>query len=275
MHELILSLGMGFKETPCEQMKLVKSVGWDGIFTGWSKEEDLEEYAKCADANKLIYQSVHAPFGNVDKLWESEIDGDKYADEQIECIRRSHDVGVDLVVAHAIIGMEKCTPTTLGLRRFEKIFNVAENLGVTVALENTEGEIYVETLMKEFGSSDRVRFCIDTGHEMCYNSSRDIIGKYADKLICTHLNDNMGQTGDIITWYDDSHLLPFDGVGNWDGIADRLRKAGYKNHLTFELTRNNKPERNTHDRYAHLDFEGFAALSLERAKRFRDILESK
>ena len=168
--------------------------------------------------------------------------------------------------------MERCTPTTLGLRRYEKIFTAAENLGVTVALENTEGEIYVEALMREFGSSDRVRFCIDTGHEMCYNASRDLIGKYADKLICTHLNDNMGQTGDSITWLDDSHLLPFDGVGNWQGIADRLNKAGYKGDLTFELTSRNKPERNTHDIYAGLDFRGFTALALEKAKRFRELI---
>ena len=275
MHELIIALGMGFKENPFEQMEIVKRVGWDGIFTGWSYSEDLQKYAKCADDNKLIYQSVHAPFGNVDKIWESETEGDKYVEEQIECLRQSKAAGVDLVVEHAIIGMDRCTPTTLGLRRYEKIFNAAENLGVTVALENTEGEIYVEALMKEFGSSDRVRFCIDTGHEMCYNASRDIIGKYADKLICTHLNDNMGQTGKEITWLDDSHLLPFDGVGDWNGIADRLRKADFKNHLTFELTSRSKPERNTHAIYAHLDMEGFAALALEKAKKFREMLESK
>ncbi len=275
MYELILGLGMGFKETPAQQMKIAKSVGWDGIFTGWSKSENLEEYAKCAQEQGLIYQSVHAPFGNVDKIWESETEGDRYAEEQIECLRQSCDVGVNLVVAHAIIGMERCTPTALGLKRFEKIFNAAENLGVTVALENTEGEIYVEALMKEFGSSDRVRFCIDTGHEMCYNASRDIIGKYAEKLICTHLNDNMGQTGESITWLDDSHLLPFDGVGDWNGIAQRLKKAGYQNHLTFELTSKSKPERNTHDIYAHLDCEGFVALALERARKFRNIIEAK
>ena len=102
-----------------------------------------------------------------------------------------------------------------------------------------------------------------------------IRGKYADKLICTHLNDNMGQTGDSITWLDDSHLLPFDGVADWNKIAERLNKAGYKGDLTFELTSKSKPERNTHDRYADLDFTGFAALALEKAKKFRDIIEAK
>lgn len=273
MRKLVVAVGMGYGVRPVDQIKILSEVGWDGIFTGWSQGEDIEAYAKAASDNRLKYQSVHAPFGKVDKIWESETEGDKYTEEQIECLRQARAVGVDLVVAHAIIGMDRCTPTTLGLRRFEKIFNAAENLGVTVALENTEGEIYVEALMREFGSSDRVGFCIDTGHEMCYNGSRDIIGKYADKLICTHLNDNMGQTGDSITWLDDSHLLPFDGVGDWNGIAARLNAAGYKGDLTFELTSKNKPERNTHDIYSHLDLRGFAALALEKAKMFREIIE--
>lgn len=275
MRKLNVALGMGYSTPIFDQMKIVAELGWDGVFTGWSQGEDVVAYAKAISDLGLKYQSIHAPFGKVDKIWESETEGDKYTDEQIECLRHAKEAGVDLVVAHAIIGMDRCTPTVLGLRRFEKIFTAAENLGVTVALENTEGEIYVEALMREFGSSDRVRFCIDTGHEMCYNASRDIIGKYADKLICTHLNDNMGQTGDNITWLDDSHLLPFDGVADWNKIAERLNKAGYKGDLTFELTSKSKPERNTHDRYADLDFTGFAALALEKAKKFRDIIEAK
>ena len=274
MRKLIVSAGMGFDISVPRQVEILSELGWDGMFSDWKEGVDLEVYARALEDRKMKYQSVHAPFGKVDLLWESETDGDAYADVQIECLRRSKDVGVDLVVAHAIIGMERCTPTTLGLHRFERIFTAAENLGVTVALENTEGEVYVEALMKEFGSSDRVRFCIDTGHEMCYNGSRDMIGKYGKKLICTHLNDNMGQTGASITWLDDSHVLPFDGVADWQGIADRLNAAGYKGDLTFELTCKNKPERHTHDKYADLDFRGFAALALERAKRFREMIDS-
>ena len=272
MRKLAVALGMGYDVHPVEQIKILKEIGWDGVFSGWCPGENIEAYAKAISETGMMYQSIHAPFHNVDKIWESETDGDKYTEEQIECLRRAKDVGVDLVVAHAIIGMERCTPTALGLKRFERIFNAAENLGVTVALENTEGEIYVEALMREFGSSDRVRFCIDTGHEMCYNGSRDMIGKYASKLICTHLNDNMGQTGDSITWLDDSHVLPFDGVADWNNIAARLNAAGYKGDLTFELTSRNKPERHTHDKYAHLDFTGFATLALEKAKQFREII---
>jgi len=273
MNKLVLGLGNGYKVTPLEEIKIFSEVGWDGFFSGWCYGENIESYRKLADELGMYYQSVHAPFHRVDKIWDDEgIDGEKSTEEQIECIKQSKAVGVDLVIVHAIIGMEKCTPTALGLKRFEKIFAAAENNGVTVALENTEGEIYVEALMKEFGSSDNVRFCIDTGHEMCYNGSRNIIGKYADKVFCTHLNDNLGQTGEKITWLDDTHLMPFDGIADWNGIAARLKAAGYKGDITLELTSKSRPERNTHDRYAHLDCRGFAALALEKAKQFKALM---
>ncbi len=275
MNKLVLGLGLGFPISPEEQINVFAEKGWEGFFSGWQRGEKIENYTKLADELGLYYQSVHAPFGNVDKLWESEAEGESEMQTQIDCLHASKDAGVDLVIQHAIIGMERCTPTALGLKRYEKIFTAAENLGVTVALENTEGEIYIEALMREFGSSPYVRFCIDTGHEMCYNSSRDIIGKYADKLISTHLNDNMAQTGPALTWLDDSHLLPFDGVADWQGICNRLHAAGYAGDLTFELTSKNKPERNTHDRYAHLDFGGFVALAYERATKFREMFLAK
>ncbi|MBQ5633867.1 MAG: sugar phosphate isomerase/epimerase, partial [Clostridia bacterium] len=153
-----------------------------------------------------------------------------------------------------------------------KIVLAGEKHGVKIAFENTEGEEYLEYLLKHFASSDYAGFCIDTGHEMCYNAKRDLITKYASKLCCTHLNDNMGQTGEKITWYDDSHMLPFDGVADWEGIAARLKAAGYKGDLTFELNSKNKPERDTHRIYAGLDFEQYVALAFERAKKFKELM---
>ncbi len=272
MNKLVLNTGLGFDTPTAEQIKIMHEVGWEGFFPCWEKGEDLCAYARLADELGMLFQSVHAPFGEVDRLWESEELGGSYADYQIECLRAAKDAGVDLVIQHAIIGMERCTPTALGLKRYEKIFTAAENLGVTVALENTEGEIYVEALMREFGSSPNVRFCIDTGHEMCYNECRDLIGKYADKLVSTHLNDNFGRTGNEITWLDDSHVLPFDGIADWSGIVSRLKAAGYKGDLTFELTSKSKPQRNTHHIYSGLDLKAFMALALDRAKRIREMM---
>jgi sugar phosphate isomerase/epimerase len=102
-----------------------------------------------------------------------------------------------------------------------------------------------------------------------------MIGKYEDRLFGTHLNDNLGVTGDVITWHDDAHLLPFDGVADWEGIVARLKKAGYKGELTAELTLKNKPNRHTHDRYHALSPDEYLTEAYRRLSRIRRMLDGE
>ena len=48
-----------------------------------------------------------------------------------------------------------------------------------------------------------------------------MLALYGEKLICTHLNDNLGikDFEGKTTWHDDLHLLPFDGIADWNKIA--------------------------------------------------------
>ena len=103
-----------------------------------------------------------------------------------------------------------------------------------IAFENTEGEEYLTALMNAFKNDPSVGFCWDTGHEMCYNHSKDMLSLYGDKLICTHLNDNLGIRNyeGKITYLDDLHLLPFDGIADWDNLAARLKAHNYHDTLT-------------------------------------------
>ena len=272
MYKLVLGTGMGFAIPSSEQIKVMHQVGWEGAFVSCSPDHPPEQSAKALYECGMLFQSTHAPFNRVHALWEDGDEGDDFTNVLIKCVKNTAAVGVPLMIVHTIIGMERCTPSEIGLPRFERIINEGEKHGVKIAFENTEGEVYLEYLLKHFGASDYVGFCIDTGHEMCYNAKRDLITKYADNLCCTHLNDNMGQTGDKITWYDDSHMLPFDGVADWEGIAARLKAANYKGDLTFELNSKNKPERNTHQIYEGLSFEQYISLAFERAKKFKELM---
>ena len=147
---------------------------------------------------------------------------------------------------------------------FEEIF-IGIHLGPTGCNRKA-----MNTLLKNVG------FCIDTGHEMCYNFSRDLIGKYGEYLIATHLNDNMGITNPPeITFLDDAHLLPFDGIADWNGIADRLNKCGYDGILTFELNAKGRIGDCPNRIYDSLSFEQYVNLAFERAVRFRDIFVKK
>ena len=49
---------------------------------------------------------------------------------------------------HAFIGFEDHEPTAIGIKRFEKVVNSAEEKGIKIAFENTEGEEYLDALME-------------------------------------------------------------------------------------------------------------------------------
>lgn len=266
--KLCLATGNGYPVSTEEQIPLIRASGFDGIFTGWSKDAPIGHWASLAAQNGLYYQSLHAPFNRADRMWEDDDSGDEVAEELCLCLDDCAKYGIPVMVAHAFIGFDKHAPNERGVERFSYVARHAELRGVKLALENTEGEEYLAMLLDALRDNPAVGFCIDTGHEMCYNHSRDLIGKYTGRVIATHLNDNMGITDESnITWHDDAHLLPFDGIADWSGIVRRLKSAGYDGPLTFELTSRNKPNRHTHDGYAGWNFEMFLANAYERAQR--------
>ncbi len=273
-YKLCLGTGMGFELPEEEQIKLIKKAGFDGFFTGMDSLEKLKLCAEIAREEKLIFQSVHAPFGKMHLLWEgAKEQAEEVLEELKSCVDACEKIGVDLLICHVIIGMERCTPNDAGAEYFRKLSLYAKEKRVKIAFENTEGEEYLKAVLDKCSDLDNVGFCFDSGHEMCYNFSRDMLSLYGDRLIATHLNDNMGMKDNSVkTWYDDLHLLPFDGVADWKNITDRLKKSTCPEFLTFELVSTNKPERNAHDIYKGMDFLEFATEAYKRAKKIREMM---
>lgn len=270
--KLCLSVNTQFGRETKEQIRLFKEAGFDGFFTEWKYGENIKEYADYAKEIGMIYQSIHAPFGKSSIIWHED---DEIADEAVkeltDCVLECEKNEIPIMVSHAYIGFnDSRTPTQKGLERFGRVVLQAEKSGVKIAFENTEGEEYLAALMNEFRNNNSVGFCLDTGHEMCYNYSKDLLGLYGDRLICTHLNDNLGISNyeGKIFWTDDLHLLPFDGIADWDNIAQRLDSHGYTGYLTFELNTLSKPNRHENDIYSKMSLEEYLAQAYIRACRF-------
>lgn len=266
-----------------DRIATIKRVGFDACFTGWSDGCDVDHYANVIAKNGLIYQSIHAPFGRVDSLnrancavmWEDEGElGEGYTDMLIRCVKDAHRVGVPMVVIHPIIGMDRHTPSELGLKRYGRLIEAAEKENVLLGFENVEGIEYLDAIMERYADCKTAGFCWDTGHEMCYNFSNDVMAKYGKKLYGTHFNDNLGmENPNEVTWLDDLHLLPFDGIADWKNIMARINRDGYEGILTFELTIKNKPGKHTHDAYAAMEPEEFLAEAYARAQRILALAE--
>ena len=70
-------------------------------------------------------------------------------------------------------------------------------------------------------------------------------------------------------------MLSFDGIIDCVQTAMRLNNVGYNGDLTFEIMKENHPERTTNSIYSALDFDAYLALALERAKKFAALVEGQ
>ncbi len=265
--KLCLSTNSQFKLSTEEQIKLFKRSKFDGFFTMW--DEHVAEYKALADELGMLYQSIHAPFENAAKMWRTGEEAEKAVEELLVCVRDCGKIGVPILVVHPYIGFDNKQPTTEGIENFRRVVEEARACNVKIAFENVEGEAFLVALMDAFKDDETVGFCWDTGHELCYNRGKDMMALYGDRLIATHINDNVGvsEFDGKIFWTDDLHLLPFDGITNWQSVVDRLNKHGYNDVLTFELNTASRPHRHENDKYTKMPIEEYIAECYVRACR--------
>ncbi len=105
-------------------------------------------------------------------------------------------------------------------RRWDAAFTSLEHLvlfarqrGVTLALENTPGEMATPAKLRHFIEDTRLpglRLCFDSGHAHMEAGSLQALETMRGLAITTHLHDNHGEK--------DEHLLPFDGTIDWDKL---------------------------------------------------------
>ena len=253
-----INTDFGYNNIPLgERLDQIRDAGFSAVFCGWGKPGDVKAVQAEVEKHGLYLNSVHAPFTTIHHMWDED-KADAELQIQLACLKETAECGIPVMVCHAWIGFEPEKPTEAGVENFRKLLQEAHKLGVKIALENTEGEGYLRMLFDHLKNEPALGFCLDTGHEYCYNYAKDLLAEFGP-LIYIHVNDNLGITGDSIFWLDDAHLIPFDGIVDFDRVANRLAKLGFTDTLTCELTTANKPGRNTHDQYAGLSCEEYLA----------------
>lgn len=271
-HLLGMNASESFGGSIEEQICMMREIGFEAFFTHWEREYPIDKWAKLSRELGMVYQSLHAPFGGVTDIWHADGENAEKAVKDItDCIRCCSENEIGIMVSHCYIGFDgRVEITEKGLERYGRLIDEAERLGVKIAFENTEGEEYLEAIMDNFGSSKAVGFCLDTGHEMCYNYGKNLLSKWGDKLIATHINDNLGirDYNGKIFWHDDLHLLPFDGIRDWDVLAGRFKECGYNGILTFEMNKTSKPGRHENDKYERMPLWEYITEVYIRACRF-------
>ena len=266
-----ISIGNAYAIPTTEVVKLVARTGFEAISPAWKQGIDLTDVIDTARDCGLAIQSIHGPFHGAAALWSEDaaVSGPAIA-ELLEALEDSRKFRIPVMVMHTWIGFEcSLVPNETGLRNYGILVAKAKEYGVRIAFENTEGEEFLFALMDHFQKDDTVGFCWDSGHEMCYSYGKDLLKLLGHRLIMTHLNDNLGVSrfDGKTYWTDDLHLLPYDGIGDWDILVQRLQKSRKLEYLNFELNITSKPNRHENDVYAQMPLEQYFAEAYKRACR--------
>jgi sugar phosphate isomerase/epimerase len=199
----------------------------------YRSEEAVREIADWLGEHELAVHSLHSPTSR--DFAPSRESGVPISISDLERVRRLDAVdevkrALDVaeripfryLVQHLGASRESADP-----RRYDAAFNSLEHLavfakqrGVTIALENTPGELGAPTNLRHFIEDTRLhdlRLCFDTGHahmedgiEQSYEAMRDLV-------VTTHIHDNHGEK--------DEHLLPYEGTIDWNAALKMMGTA--------------------------------------------------
>lgn len=272
--KLGISLKNSYPLPIAQVIRIIAESGFDALSPVNKNGADIKGIVSTAKECGLVLQSLHAPSSRSVDMWKEDKECSKLGMAQmLESLELCNEYEIPIMVAHIWQGYEPVDiPKAAGLENHGKLIDKAREYGVRIAYENTEGEEYLFALLENFRNNDTVGFCWDSGHELCYNGRKDLLGRFGDQLIMTHLNDNMGVAspeGKIFRT-DDLHLLPGDGIGDWEYNIERLKKAKRQEILNFELSLDSKPDRHENDRYAAMPLKDYFAEVYSLASKLRD-----
>ncbi|MBQ3054788.1 MAG: TIM barrel protein [Oscillospiraceae bacterium] len=274
---------LGFSLQPqydCPNSQVIEylsDAGFSAVSPVWSPNLALESLATYVQKHKMTIQSLHAPHGGIPSLWNpKDPQSVKTQNSITDCIDACARFQIPIAVVHGWQGLIYTFPNTpLDFSVFDRIVDYAGQKNVSIAFENLEGEEYLEALMTRYRDRSHIGYCWDSGHDHCYPHKLDFLNAFGQRLIMTHLNDNLGfrnpngtPTGD-----DDLHFLPYDGTIRWEHALGRLKHLPKQAILNFELKKRSTSNAPEDLRYEALSAKEYFRLAGQRARRIADLYE--
>lgn len=225
-----------------DAVSLLHCIGFDAVSFNWKSGISLAPGVECANKLGMHVQYLHAPQGAYHSLWIQK--DPEMLQLLLQALEDCRNWAIPLYVMHVCSDFVDITPDcSIGEQNFRRITDTAAQYGIAVAFENTAKPAYLKTLMELYQSDANVGYCWDSGHEQCYTPQVDHLQLYGHRLLATHLNDNMGmRCNGCPNKADDLHLIPHDGIADWDRQISRLKGAKKLDILNFELKRVSKPD---------------------------------
>jgi len=206
-------------------------------------EHWIEEIRQTAERCKVTFSQAHAPFYNFcDSNAPDRERLDMLIDRAIVCAEM---LGVKWLVIHAGTDFASASLVTDSKRKnveyFKPLIERAARHNVGIAIENLwdlniaplrRYTTTAEELMDLLNALpyDNVGVCWDFEHAaMMKQDQEKAISLIGDKLKATHVSDYVDMKYD--------HILPYDGIMDWESIMKLLGRVDYKGDFTYEIHR--------------------------------------
>ena len=249
-------------------IELLADAGFSAVSPGWQRNGELVQTVRHARAQGLAIQSLHGPLRGMPAMWSPDPEiARPILNDLLQSAVDCAALGIPILVVHPWNGVDYTfRQDGFCFDHFDTLVTQAEKEGICIAFENLEGPEYLCALMARYCGAS-VGFCWDSGHERCYAPGWDFLSRFGHRLVMTHLNDNLGVTDPSgrLHGTDDLHLLPGDGILDWEDTVRRLNAAKRQEILNFELKIRPKGDRCKLDLYSKMPLKQYFQTAYQRA----------
>ncbi len=208
----------------------------------------------------LVFDTLHAPFVGINNMWKSGIDGDDMLDRLIAAVNKCAAYEIPVAIVHLSSGRPAPVINDAGNLRFSKLMDVARNKGVTLAFENQRFLANIASILEQHEDAG---FCWDVGHEGCFTKGKRFMPWFGDRLTAVHIHDNHHLPDE------DEHLIPFDGITDFDMVAKVLADYNFAGTVMLEVFRSES------DKYTNFTAQEYYRHAGEAAKRIAAAIDEK
>lgn len=242
-----------------KSIEILAGAGFDAIdytFTPFMEEGDpawdapqllktAKELRMIAEDNGIFFNQAHSPFRfRFQDGFKPDLE--RCVELQARCLEACATMGIPHTVVHPLHHLpyhkNRELVWEMNLQYFHMLEPHAKAYGVKISLENMFGRDALRgatvpdilgapceyiRFYEELGSPACFTCCLDTGHSPLNNEDTvEMIKQMGGRIKLLHLNDNNFRT--------DDHLIPYQGLIDWESVCKALADICYDGDFTFE-----------------------------------------
>ena len=117
------------------------------------------------------------------------------------------------------------------LKYLEESLNyISNNVNLCVCIENMSSQYFLSTseqMVELLNNCPKVYTCVDVNHYY-HEKAWDAIPKFKDRIGEVHISD--------YDFVKERHMLPKEGLNDWNKILEALKNANFKYSFNYELS---------------------------------------